>query len=75
MPLHPQSGTTERRLSLPATRAGAQITPIWMRPLPSAGQPPARISAGTRAPEPRRQSRYVIRMPAILAELCRIVHR
>ncbi len=28
-----------------------------------------------RAPKPRRQSRYVIRLPAILAELCRIVHR
>ena len=26
-------------------------------------------------PKPRRQSRYVIRLPAILAELCRIVHR
>ena len=26
-------------------------------------------------PTPRRQSRYVIRLPAILAELCRIVHR
>src|SRR6476661_1054014 len=26
-------------------------------------------------PKPRRQSRYVTRLPAILAELCRIVHR
>ena len=26
-------------------------------------------------PTPRRQSRYVIRLPAMLAELCRIVHR
>jgi hypothetical protein len=26
-------------------------------------------------PAPRRQSRYVIRLPAIFAELCRIVHR
>jgi len=26
-------------------------------------------------PKPRRQSRYVIGLPAILAELCRIVHR
>jgi hypothetical protein len=26
-------------------------------------------------PMPRRQSRYVIRLPAILAGLCRIVHR
>jgi hypothetical protein len=26
-------------------------------------------------PKPRRQSRYVIRLPATLAELCRIVHR
>jgi hypothetical protein len=26
-------------------------------------------------PKPHRQSRYVIRLPAILAELCRIVHR
>jgi hypothetical protein len=25
-------------------------------------------------PEPRRQSRYVLRLPAILAELCQIVH-
>src|SRR5215831_5400985 len=25
--------------------------------------------------KPRRQSRYVTRLPAILAELCRIVHR
>ena len=26
-------------------------------------------------PKPRRQSRYVIGLPTILAELCRIVHR
>jgi hypothetical protein len=38
MPLYPLSGTTERRFSLPTTRLGAQITLIWMRPLPSAGQ-------------------------------------
>ena len=34
----------------------------------------ARNKAGTRALRPHRQSRYVIRLPAILAELCRIGH-
>jgi hypothetical protein len=40
-----------------------------------ATQPSVQIGGYERALSPRRQSRYVIRLPAILAELCRIVHR
>jgi hypothetical protein len=35
----------------------------------------AHIGGYARALKSRRQLRYVIRLPALLAELCRIVHR
>ncbi len=48
-----------------------------LRP-PVSHAPPSSRHAERRVrvrPKPRRQSRYVIRLPVILAELCRIVHR
>jgi hypothetical protein len=57
----------------PCYKTGATdpgVHPTAMAMLPAVMQ-----RGGYARSKPRRQSRYVIRLPAILAKLCRIVHR
>ena len=68
------SGTARRTTRAPFRRR--QNALIWTITLVSAPDRQAVQIRRLRArPKPRRQSRYVIRLPVVLAGLCRIVHR
>ena len=71
------------RLMMRATPAWSAAAKLAIDRLSSDQMPSYARSQPTLRPDlyefilvkPRRQSRYVTRLPAILAELCRIVHR
>ena len=78
-----QAGEWTRQGIPAAVTAATAKTPLQIM-CPRRGSGPAAFTAKTPKsgpggppvrPKPRRQSRYVTRLPAILAELCRIVHR
>jgi hypothetical protein len=70
----PNIGTSGHRSTM-TKRVIAQITMLGAAWTAFRQSETAAHSDGSARPKPRRQSRYVTRLPAILAELGRIVHR
>ena len=66
-----------RRTAETASNSPRRLPPETLICAPSGdgAQRPEAAQIGYARPKPRRQSRHVTRLPAILAELCRIVHR